>query len=153
MAFNPLGAVQVYDFGNPKVITGYARETISGGQFVYTSGAKGVVSSGLSSFASSDIQFAAKPSARTATFAGVALQTVASGAIVPVAVEGAFIVNCAGSVFSSQPIMNAGDDSIVNLGSFVVPANGEDAGAAARIIGRAITEAGSEQFAVAYLRI
>lgn len=151
MTFNPLGAVQVHDFGQPKVISGKAREVISGGQLVFTSGTTGVVSSGLDTFAIGDIQFAAQASG--AQFTGIALETVASGATVPVAVEGVFIMDCIGSVYAGEPIWTTGDDSIENLGSLALPASAEDGGMAERKIGRAITAGASGGYAVAYISL
>lgn len=138
MAVNPNGAVQVYDFGNPKIITGYAREAITPGQFLCGSTAAGVVSSGLDSFAASDLKFFVAASGTLVN--GIALNTAASGALVSVAVEGVFIVTSAGTV--------VGGDALANNGASAVLPNTQAAGN----IGRALTGAGSEGYVVAYMR-
>lgn len=139
MALNPLGAVQVNDFGLPKVIGGYAREVISGGQFVTGSTAAGVVSSGADSFTTSDIKFYVNGSGATVT--GIALNTAVSGALVSVAIEGVFILPATGAVSGGQPIAAGGGDAILWSNT------------AGHIIGRALTETASGGFSVVNLRI
>jgi len=138
MAMNPLGAVQVFDFGLPKVISVYAREVISGGQFVTGSTATDVVSSGASSFASSDLKVSLGGSGTDVT--GIALANAASGAVVPVALEGIFILPCNGTIVAGETIEAAGADSI---------ATGVVAGT---VIGRSLTAGASGGFTVAHLR-
>jgi len=147
MTVNPLGFVQVSDFGNPKVVTGGAREVISGGQFVSASGATGVVSSGASSFLETDITFYVSDDAES--FVGIALQNTASGAKVAIAMDGAMIVPCTGSVFAGRIVKSvASEDAVANLGSQIVPADAEDASIAGNIAGRALTAGASGGFAV-----
>jgi len=139
-AGNPVGYVSVVDGGNPRIVTAYAREAISGGELVFASGAAAVVSSGLNSFASTDITVAAQASG--AQFMGVALQTVASGAAVGVATRGAMILLADGTVTASYPVSTAGANAVANSGSV--------AGNLAhqRTVGRAYTSAGSEGFTI-----
>lgn len=139
-AGNPVGYVPVVDGGNPRIITAYAMEAISGGELVFASGADGVVSSGLNSFVSTDITVAAQASG--AQFMGVALQTVASGAAFGVCTQGAMILLCDGTVTASYPVQTVGANAVVNNGS----AAGNLAGL--RNIGRAYTSAGSEGYAI-----
>lgn len=147
MTVNPLGFVQVSDFGNPKVVTGVAREVISGGQFVGASGATGVVSSGTSSFLESDITFYVCDDSEN--FVGIALETVASGIRVGIAMDGALIVPCTGSVFAGRIVKAvASEDAVANLGSQVVPADAQDASIAGNIAGRSLTAGASGGFAV-----
>ena len=143
---NPLGAIQVLDFGSPKVITAYAREIISGGALVYASGVPDVVSSGLNTFVSSDVTTAGGASG--AQFLGMALQDTASGAACSVAVDGVFIVGCAGSVYSSQPVLTGGSSLVANLGSFIVTSDKDSAGTAGKKIGRALTGAIAGEYAL-----
>ena len=138
MAVNPLGAVQVSDFGNPKVITCIAREVISGGQFVTGSTAVDVVSSGASSFVSSDLQVYVNGSG--AAFTGIALATVGSNSYVPVAVEGIFILPCQNVVSGGQMVSAGGGDAL---------AWGAIAG---QNIGRALIGGQSGGFCVAHIR-
>jgi len=151
MAGNPIGFVQSNDFGNPKVLTGTAREVISGGQFVGVSGATGVVSSGLSSYASSDIAFYVADAAENVV--GVALNTVASGADLGVAVDGVILAKCGGSVFAGYLLEKlAADDAVQNLGSQVIPASAEDSSIAGKTIGRAYTAGASGGFALVRIK-
>ena len=129
--------MQIGDFGNPKVISGYARETISGGQFVTGSTANNVVTSGTDSFSTSDVKFIVGGSGTTVT--GMALANAVSGALVPVALEGLFIVQSLGTLVAGQTI--AASDNVVGPST-----------TAGTIVGRAITNAGSEGYAVVYLQ-
>lgn len=138
MVVNPNGAVQIGDFGAPKVLSGKAKEIISGGQYVFTSGATGVVSSGADSFATADITFAAAGSG--AQFVGIALETVASGALLPVAVEGLFILDCSATVNNGEMVVTDGDHAVEA---------GVTAGA---VIGRAYTAGASGGFAVVHIK-
>ena len=147
MAVNPLGAQQVHDFGVPFIITGRAREIISGGHLVMASGAESVVSSGLVSFAGgSDLQFSAAASG--AKFNGVALNNVASGGLLQVAKAGVFILPCDGSVLAGEPVECLGREAVQTIGSLAIPAAAFDAGMASRRIGRALTAGASGGFAV-----
>ena len=146
---NPYGLVQVSDFGNPRSFTGVARETISGGQFVGASGATARVSSGADSLVSTDIGLIVAQGG--SNFVGVALDTVTSGNLLSVAVDGIFITDVDGSVFAGYLVKHAGGDAIQNLGSQAVPADAEGPGIAGNICGRALTEGASGGFAVVYM--
>ena len=137
MAVNPLGAVQVNDFGQPKVISGYAREIISGGQFVTGSTAAGVVSSGTSSFDTSDVKFYVNGSG--AVVNGIALNTAISGALVSVAIDGVFILPANGTIVGGELVTSAGADSLMA------------SNIAGQLFGRAITGATSGLFLVAHI--
>ena len=116
MAPNPYGYVPVTDGGTPRIITGYAKEVISGGQIVGASGAAGVVSSGIDSFVSSDIQFYL--TAGSGNFVGVALHDVASGAPLSVATRGSFILEVSGTNVLAGQLVGCNDKSeIISLGS------------------------------------
>ncbi len=114
MAVNPLGYQNVTDGGTPRIITGYAKEVISGGQLVGASGAAGVVSSGASSFAPSDIEVF--PTDGSANFVGVALHDVASGAALSIATRGTFLLQVNGStVLAGTKVgCNSNDEIIVS---------------------------------------
>src|SRR3990167_7607380 len=95
---NPAGYVQVFDGGNPRIITGRAGvDIVSGGVFVYASGTTGIVSSGINSFVSSDIKFVGDASGLA--FNGICVQTTGSNEYMSVATRGVFILQCVGSVF------------------------------------------------------
>ena len=116
MAVNPLGFVQVNDFGNPQVLTGEAMETISGGQLVAVSGTTGVVSSGTSSYANSDVKFIVSADAKATV--GVAMNTVTSGLPLGVLVNGVVISSCGGAVTAGYLVESiASTDSVKNLAS------------------------------------
>jgi len=142
---------QILDFGCPKVITGKARETISGGQFVFSSGVTGVVTSDTATFVSSDIMLAL--AADGVAFNGIALNTATSGGNVAFAVDGVFIVPCNGSVFGGYKVTAGAAHGIQNVGSTVVPASAEDASMAGKSIGRALTQGASGGYAVAILSL
>jgi predicted RecA/RadA family phage recombinase len=95
MTVNPNGYVCIADGGTPRIITGYAKEVISGGNFCGASGAAGVVSSGTDSFATTDLQFFVTTGSMN--FVGIALNTAASGAPVSVATAGLFLVPVSGA--------------------------------------------------------
>lgn len=136
---NPYGAVQVNDFGQPKVISAFARETISGGQFVTGSSAAGVVSSGTDSFATSDITVFATSAGSGAAFTGIALATVASGAMVPVAIEGLFLLESRGTISAGNVLGAAGGDSVTLAAAFD------------HVMGRALTTVTSGLYLIAHI--
>lgn len=94
MAVNPNGYVNVADGGTPRIITGYAREVISGGQLVGASGLANVVNSGTQSFITSDITL--YHTTGSGNFVGIALHDAASGAPLSVATRGQFILESSG---------------------------------------------------------
>lgn len=109
MAINPVGFVPVFDFGNARIITAYARDAISGGQLVLVSGASGAVSSGTNSFVSSDIQVATGGSGLNV--GGVAINNVASGGQVGIMTRGMVILVAGGTVtggFDQEAINDIG---------------------------------------------
>jgi hypothetical protein len=110
MAVNPYGAVWATDFGNPKVISAYSDSVISGGQLVFASGVAGLVSSGLDSFATSDVKVRAGASGLQ--YLGVALATVGSNALVPVAINGVFLLQARAPVSGGYTVAALGDDSV-----------------------------------------
>ncbi len=94
MAHNPYGYQPIFDGGAPRVITGYAREGISGAYLLGGSGAAGVVSSGTDSFVTSDIELI--HTLGSGNFVGIALHYAASGAPVSVATRGTFLIEASG---------------------------------------------------------
>lgn len=141
MALNPLGAVWANDFGAPKVLSGRVfSNAISGGQMVTVSGLVNVVSSGLDSFVTSDLQFVAGTTVSGANFVGIALGTAGSNQPLAVAVEGLFILQAATIVSGGTVVAAIGDNSVA---STILAGHG---------IGRALTNAGSEGFAVVYIK-
>jgi len=142
---NPSGAHYVFDGGTPRIITGYARETISGGVFVYASGASNVVTATPDTFATNDILFCKDASG--GLFNGVALHTAGSNTPVAVATRGVFILQANGTVVAGTEVKCDGNNAILPLGSTsVTMTNGTTA------IGRALTGAGSEGFALVDIR-
>jgi len=152
MAMNPLGYVPVFDFGAPKLITAYALGTISGGQFVCTSGLQATVTSGISSFVATDL--IVYGGCAGSCFTGIAMQNVTSGNPVAVAIEGAFILPCGGSVRPGEPIKAISGDSVGVIGSNASAAGTvdvEDGGTATLKIGRAISPGESGDYAIVYI--
>jgi len=141
---NPLGFVQVLDGGAPRIITGYARETISGGCFVYGSTAADVIGSQTASFADSDIKFCNNATGNIVN--GVAVNTATSGAPIAVCTRGVIIALADGTVTAGGPVVVTGvnavrDISTGSLATTMYP------------IGRALTTAGSEGFCLVHLNL
>jgi hypothetical protein len=143
---NPLGAVPVFDFGVPKTITAYARSIISGGAFVYASGASAVVSSGADTFAASDLLVTSPASG--GLFTGIAMHTAASGAPITIALEGVFIVPCNGAIVAGAEVATDGQNAILPIGSATMTAYSNNLS-----IGRALTEGASGTAAYALLHL
>lgn len=148
MAVNPLGFQKISDYGIPKIITALAADVISGGQYVYAVSGTAPVSSGLSSFAYGDFSVNV-PASGTNYPVGVCTQNTGSNTPCPIILEGVII---------SQA------DGAINTGVFVGPINGAHAVTAVgsqdnpilalnRVVGRALTAAGSEQFVVHTLNL
>ncbi len=151
MTANPLGFVQIYDFGNPRVITGKAIETISGGQFVGCSGATGIVGSQTSSFVNTDVEFVVCDDAEN--FVGVAIGTATSGNKLAVAIDAAILSAVAGSILAGRLIEAvSGADAVTTLGSQAVPTSEIDASIAGKIGGRAFTAGASGGFALIHIK-
>lgn len=125
---NPYGAVAVYDGEAPVIITALCNGTVSGGQFVMSSGTNGaVIGSAANSYATGDIL--AQPALLNDNILGLALYNVASGTnnYVAIARRGTFIVEATGPVSGGFPVtFNSG--GVVNLcstaGSATVPVIG-----------------------------
>ena len=74
-----------------------------------------------------------------ATVTGIALETVVSGAAVPVCVEGVFILACNATITAGQQIAAAGADTVLT------------SNIAGQSMGRALTQGGSNNFVVAHV--
>lgn len=137
MAANPAGYQIIYDGGAPSIISGKAREAVSGGWLVFSSG--GVVSSGANSFAPlTDLMFA---QASGAYFTGVVLANAGSNEAVSVATKGAFLITSAGTCSAGHPVSCNGANAVKDIltGSLAVTAYP---------VGRSLTVAGSEGYAL-----
>ena len=146
MAVNPLGYQNITDGGTPRIITGYAKEIISGGQLLGASGAAGVVTSGAASFASSDIELYhlvdITDGAGADTFVGVALHDAASGGVLSYATRGAFLLQVSGAVVESGKKIQAMGESLI--GDLAISESGAHGS-----IGRAWTCGSEDDFIVA----
>ena len=134
--------VMIADGGTPRTITGYAREAISGGQFVGGSTALGAVGSDASGYQASDILVV---DAAEDNFIGIALNDAVSGAPITVAMKGLFIV----------PVDNDGErieaGNIVNqLGNSRVSVSGNTY---ENPIGRALTAGSTGDYVVLSLGV
>ena len=136
---NPTGFVSPLDFGNPCIITGKAAEVISGGEPVAFSGAAASVGSVLSTLANADLSLVRANNAVAAgsMFNGIAIDNCASGSYVGVATAGTAIMYCDGTVTAGHVVMLGTSATIRNNSTSPLT-----------VIGRAITAAGSEQFAL-----
>ena len=142
---NPLGYVPVFDGGDPGIVTVIADAVISGGAPVYFSGADGNVGSQTESFKYTNI--IALTGGSELLFNGVAIATAASGAPVAVATKGVIIGVAVGAVTSGRRVMVL-DGGFIDIGSAAVDANGLWA---QKGCGRAMSSAGSEEFALIQL--
>jgi len=117
MPANTYGYQPIFDGGAPRVITGYAKEVVSGGWFLGASGAAGVVSSGTDSFATTDIELF--HTTGSGNFVGIALHNAASGAPVSVATRGTFLVEVSGgtNVEAGTLVGCNNDDEVIYIGS------------------------------------
>ena len=140
---NTVGYVPLVDGENPRIITGYAREVLSGGVFAFGSSVADTVSSGLDSFATSDLQFSSDASG--AAFNGVVVNTTASGAEVAIARQVTILALAAGTVTAGHKVGCDGVNGVHNTGSFALDAQGATID---RTIGRALTTATSGNYAV-----
>lgn len=119
-----LGLQVVFDGGNPRSFTGKAREVISGGQLVIVSGATfNNVGSTVSQFATSDLGVCliVGDADGEPEINGIALTTAASGADVTVGTQGAYILQCAGSVLPGKCVEAVSKDTIQSVSSGIVP--------------------------------
>lgn len=92
MTVNPMGAVQLADWGIPQVLSCTTNNAVTGGQIAYlVSGANRTVTSGLSSFAVTDLVIDVSASGINFPI-GVVTQTAGSNTIVGVAVRGVFLL-------------------------------------------------------------
>ena len=144
---NPNGPVVFYDDEVPRSFTARAREVISGGEFVFVSGATGIISSGTSSIADGDIKVALVAS--NERFNGIALQNAASGADLAIATRGTYLLRCGGSVFGGMLVETIADSvAVQSLSSGAVPSGYHVGIMAAKIIGRAQCDGASGGFAL-----
>ena len=133
---NPAGYVPILDGGAPRFVGGYARnEIISGGVFVFGSGATGVVSSGANSFATADLLFTRDASG--GQFNGICVATTAVSGAMTVATRGAFLLVCNGAVNAGYKVKCDGNNSVADN------ANADDLS-----IGRALTAGASGGYAL-----
>ena len=145
MVVNTAGFVPIGDGAVPRTQTGKCREVISGGEFVFASGANNVVSSGADSFAFGDIELATDASG--AQVVGVAMQNQASGLALAYIRRGDVLCTANGTVTASFPVLVDGNNSVANAGSV--------AGNLAhqRIVGRAQTSAASGGHCIVHLNL
>jgi len=135
---NPLGYIPVGDTGNPMIISGRARaEAISGGVFVFASGADGVVSSGLSSFVNADLLFARDASG--SRFNGICAYSIGSNVPIAVIRNADVLLACNGTVLAGASVGCDGNNAVAQIGSTTEVLND----GASKMIGRALTGAAS----------
>ena len=142
MTANPNGFVCISDGGVPRILTGYAKEVVSGGQFLGASGAANLVSSGADSFATTDLQVYL--TLGSGNFVGIALHNAASGAPISFASRGAFILPVSGEIVLAGTNIGCNNASeVIQLGSHAL---GYSPGI--NKIGRALTTGSTAQFVI-----
>lgn len=124
MPANTYGYQPIFDGGAPRVITGYAKEAVSGAWFLGASGAAGVVASGTDSFVTSDIELF--HTTGSGNFVGIALHNAASGASVSVATRGTFLVETSGAtnMLAGTKVACNNNDEVIYIGSMAVEPEG-----------------------------
>ena len=152
---NPLGAVCLWDGENPRTFTALARETISGGDFVYSSGAAAgnVVGSQAASYVVSDIQVAACDTWGLVN--GIALTNAGSGEEITVATRGTYLLKAAGATSGGMLVtLASGSEAAKGYDGVIGAKPGVDVGSVLNgVIGRALTAAGSEQYCLVSLNL
>lgn len=144
---NLLGAVCLWDGENPRTFTGTAKETISGGQFVYVSGASAVAQVGSQAASFQDGDLAIKLCDTFGVCNGIALNNAATAELVTIATRGNYLVKSAGPISGGMLAINNGRaDAICGAGV-------TDVGSWAGVIGRALTNAGSEDYCLISLNL
>jgi len=144
-AINPLGAVVLWDGENPRTFTAKAREAISGGTLVVSSGAANVVSSGADSYSTSDIIVTPIKDGNYCN--GIALQNAGSNENITVATRGVYLLRSAGAISGGVGVYPVSGTS---QGVASVPISINYSGTE---IGRALTAASSGNFLLVDLRV
>jgi len=137
---NPAGAVQVDGF-DPLNFTFTARNNISGGAFVFASGG----GTGSLLWAAGSLSVATDASG--GNFTGIALQSALSGAAVPVALQGIFLLTANGTVIASNGVNCDGNNSVLPAGSETI-----NNFTTTKQIGRALTNGTSGGFCAVFVR-
>jgi hypothetical protein len=152
---NPLGAVAIADGGVPRTFQATARETISGGDFVYSSGAAAgnVVGSQASSYVTGDIEVALCNVWSRVN--GIALNNAGSGELVTIATRGMYLLQSAGVTSGGMLVtLVSGSDGTKGFDGVVSITPDESAGSTLPgVIGRALTSAGSEGYCLVSLNL
>ena len=95
----------IYDSEVPRTFSARAREVISGGQFVATSGAADSVGSTAALFATGSIVVSLISGTVGAWYAnGIALNNAGSNSLVTVSTRGTYIANCANTLIGGQSV-------------------------------------------------
>jgi hypothetical protein len=139
MTTNPLGAVLLSDGGVPRTFTASARETISGGEFVFCSGAAGVVTSGAASFAYGDVLVATNASGARCN--GIAQMNAGSNSPVTIITRGRLLVAAEGTVVAGDKCAVVGANAVIATAAYT------------DVIGRALTSASSGGFLLLDLNV
>jgi len=144
---NELGAVCLWDGENPRSFTGTAKETISGGQFVYVSGASGTAQVGSQAASFGDGDLAIKLCDDISRCNGIALNNATSDGLLTIATRGNYLIKSAGAISGGTLVTQNGRPDAVSAAG--VTATGSWQG----IVGRALTNAGSEDYCLVSLNI
>ena len=138
VSINPFGAVPVFDGESPRIVTGKAAATLSGGNFVVFSGAAaGTVGSSLSQFSAADLVVNQMVNPHQVN--GLLLQNVASGGYCSVARGGTYIGRAGTAISGGNALVATATGDCVN-------AVGIGSTGSIAPIGRALSNAGSEAF-------
>lgn len=141
---NPVGAVQVDSF-DPLAFTFVARTNISGGAFVFASGANNILSSGTSSFTTGSLLVATDASG--GNFTGIAMMNTGSNTACTVALQGIFLLQANGTILAGNGVNCDGNNAVLPVGSETITAF-----TTSKLIGRALSSAASGGYCAVFVR-
>ena len=120
---NSLGAVVVFDGGNPRTFTGRVKSNVLAGQLVRVDTATGVVGSGADTFETNDLLV--QPIADSLRVNGIALKTVSSGTdnYVPVARRGDYLMRTS-AVISGGALIGAVSGTLQSVANAAIVSGG-----------------------------
>ena len=144
---NSLGAVVLWDGENPRTFTGTAGETISGGQFVYVSGASGTAQVGSQASSFQDGDLVIKLCDDISRCNGLALNNVTSDELITIATRGNYLIKAANDISGGNLVIQNGIPDAVSAAGIT------STGSWQGLVGRALTNAGSEDYCLVSLNI
>lgn len=148
MAVNPVGYVEVYDYGIPQTFNATAVAAVSGGWAVYCGSQAAPVSSGASSLGDSELWLGGQASG-TNYPVGIAKQNAGSTTTIPVVTRAVMLMLADAGISPGDAVgMINGGGCVAPIGSTTVVYD-----TLSRKIGIALTAAGSTDYCVVNINI